>query len=87
MDKRTDFQKTLWDKVGPPLYYSSECMLSVDVSTKDGQAVITRPCGDCNCGVIAPRKSMLAGEGGLKLADQAKMSWWKLKALLTGRCA
>lgn len=87
MDKRTDLEKKLWDFVGPPLYYCEGCMLAVDVKpTEEGkEPIITRPC-DCNAQIIAPRKAIAAGEGGLNLPDTIKVKYWQVAASLTGRC-
>jgi len=86
MDKRTDMQKWVWENIGPPLYYCSVCLLAVQVTPVEGQEpVIKRDC-DCNAQIIAPRKSILAGEGGLSVGDSIKSFWWKLAAALTGKC-
>ena len=87
MDKRTPHEKRMWDIIGPPLYYSKDCLKAVDVKDEGGVVTIKRPCGDCNCEVLAPRKAIAVGKGGASIATRATMSWWKLKALLTGRCA
>jgi hypothetical protein len=87
MDKRNALQKALWEKVGPPLYYSSECMLAVSVTPIEGQEpTIERPCGDCNCQIIAPRKAIMPGEGGLNMGDRVKQGYAQMAAALTGRC-
>ena len=87
-DQRTERQKWAWDHVGPPLYYCDECKLAVGVDTGEGRApIITRACGQvCGHGIIAPRKSILAGEGGLSMTNKARMLLWKIEAALTGRC-
>jgi len=71
--------------IGPPLYYSKDCLKAVTVS--GDPPVIHRPCEDCNCEVIAPRKAIATGKGGASMKTKVTLSWWKLKALLTGRCA
>lgn len=87
MDKRSDIQKRLDSIIGPPLYYSDVCKLSVGVKVdKGGSVSITRPCGDCDCPVIAPRKVIAAGEGGLNFKDKAKVTFAQVAAALTGRC-
>lgn len=86
-DKRTAVERALWDTIGPPLYYSSECMRGVKVTPIEGQEPkIERPCGDCNCQIIAPRKAIMPGEGGLNLGDRIKQNYWQIAAALTGRC-
>ncbi len=89
MDQRTTVEKALWDKVGPPLYYCADCLRAVSVTTVEGaEPIIKRPCGgDCQASIIAPRKAIAVGKGGMSLKNKATLSWWKLKALLTGRCA
>jgi hypothetical protein len=88
MDKRSDLQKRLDAVVGPPLYYCDTCKLSVSVKARDGQEpLIERPCeGACSEPIIAPRKAIAAGKGGLNMRDKAKLSYWQLAAALTGRC-
>lgn len=86
MDQRSDFERAMWEKVGPPLYYCSECLRAVQV-TAGPEPVIERPCVECkDAGIIAPRKAIAAGEGGLNWAGKAKLSYWKVAAALTGRC-
>lgn len=86
-DKRTELEKALWDKVGPPLYYSENCLLAVKVTARPGEEpLIERPCGNCNCQIIAPRKAMAAGKGGLTAMGRLKVKFWQWSAKLTGRC-
>lgn len=86
MDKRNALQKKLWDLIGPPLYYCEGCMLAVSVQpVEGGEPIIKRKC-DCVAGIIAPRKAIAAGEGGLNLPDKVKLTYWQLAASLTGRC-
>lgn len=83
-DKRTVFQKRVDETVGPPLYYCDHCKLAVKVSADGG---IERPCeGPCDKPVIAPRRAIAAGAGGLNLTNKTKMAAFKLAAGLTGRC-
>lgn len=85
-DQRSGIEKVLWDKVGPPLYYCSECLRAVKVTAVEGaEPVIERPCG-CNAQIYAPRKAIAAGEGGLNWKDSAKVKYWQVAAALTGRC-
>lgn len=83
-DERTAMEKRAWDLVGPPLYYCSECLRMVKVTTIDGEHTIERKC-DHTAEIIAPRRSILAGEGGLSLANKARMTWYQLASWLTGR--
>lgn len=87
MDLRTDMERALWDKVGPPLYYCSECLRAVKVTVEDSETKIDRPCVECkDAEIYAPRKAIVAGEGGLNWSDKAKLGYWKIAAALTGRC-
>jgi hypothetical protein len=85
-DQRSKAERILWDKVGPPLYYCSDCLRAVKVTAVEGsEPVIKRPC-DCNAQIIAPRKAIAAGKGGLNWKDRAKVNYWQAAAALTGRC-
>lgn len=88
MDQRTAFEKRVWNLIGPPLYYCADCMRAVKVTVVEGQEpLIERPCGpDCGTQIIAPRKALLPGEGGLNRMDSVKQKYWQLAAALTGRC-
>jgi hypothetical protein len=72
-----------------PLYYCSECLRAVKVITLEGhEPRVERPCTtDCNTAqIIAPRKAIAAGKGGLNMQDKAKMTYLSIAAALTGRC-
>lgn len=88
MDRRSNLERALWDRVGPPLYYCSECLRAVQVTPVVGaEPVIHRPCVECkDAGIIAPRKAIVAGEGGLNWRDRTKMTYRQVAAALTGRC-
>lgn len=87
-DKRSELEKTLDKKIGPPLYYCADCLRAVNVVPVEGsEPIITRPCNDtCGVQIIAPRKAIAAGEGGLNFKDKMKMCYWQMAAALTGRC-
>lgn len=86
MDARSDTEKLLWEILGPPLYYCEECMLAVKVTPCDGQEpMIERKCSHTG-GIIAPRKSILAGKGGLSLPNKIRQAGNQIAATLTGRC-
>lgn len=86
-DARTPIEKFLWEKVGPPLYYCADCLRAVKVLALPGQEPkITRLCA-CTGQVIAPRKAVAAGEGGVSLAARVRSKWDQAKAVATGRCA
>lgn len=87
MDLRSSFQKRMDDLIGPPLYYSGQCKLPVKVTVAGPDVTIKRPCGDCNCQVIAPRKAIAVGKGGMNLRARALTAINQWKAALTGRCA
>lgn len=84
MDARSELEKRLWGVVGPPLYYCAECLLAVKV--EGDPPIITRRCTHTEAQVIAPRRSILAGKGGLNLPDKIRMTGMKMAASLTGRC-
>jgi len=89
-DQRSALEKALWHHVGPPLYYCQGCLRAVRVELAQDPAqppVITRPCQGCQTEqIIAPRKAIAAGEGGLNWGDRVRVSWWQLAAAATGRC-
>jgi hypothetical protein len=86
MDARTSGEKFLWEKLGPPLYYCVDCMRSVKVTAIEGQEPkIERKC-DHTGQIIAPRKAIACGEGGINMVDKAKRGVSQLAAALTGRC-
>jgi len=85
-DKRTATERILWERIGPPLYYCSDCLLAVKVTAVPGhEPIVDRPC-ECSAQIMAPRKAIAAGEGGLNFKDRVKVSWWQVAAALTGRC-
>jgi len=85
-DLRSPLEKKLDETIGLPLYYCSECLRAVKV-TEGNPPITERPCTDCkDAQIIAPRKAIAAGEGGMNVKDKVKLSYWQLAALLTGRC-
>jgi len=88
MDQRSTLEKRLDTLIGPPLYYCADCLRAVKVTPiEDIGYSIKRPCDEqCSHEIIAPRKSILAGEGGLNFKDRVTQSWRQLAAKLTGRC-
>jgi hypothetical protein len=86
MDARTPIEKKLWTLLGPPLYYCAECLLAVKVRVNTGQEpTIERKC-HCTAQIIAPRKAMAAGEGGLNIVQKIRVTTAQMMAALTGRC-
>jgi len=82
------FDKLL-DLLGEPLYYCSECKRRVRVNERDGmEPEIIRFCEHSDAMVIAPRKAILVGEGGMKSLPLATRLKWKARSIasdLTGR--
>ena len=87
MDERTKIERFLWDQIGPPLYYCADCLRGVKVTPIEGQEPkIERKCSHTGQ-IIAPRKAVAAGKGGMNLPTKAKVAWEQAKASVTGRCA
>lgn len=86
-DRRSPLQKRLDEVIGPPLYYCSDCLCAVKVTPRQGhEPHIQRPCGeDCGHQIIAPRKAIAAGKGGLSLGNKIKVAGMQIGAALTGR--
>jgi hypothetical protein len=86
-DERSALERVLWEKIGPPLYYCAECLRTVKVKAREGEApLIDRPCGHTG-EIIAPRKAVCVGKGGASMGTRAKIAWDQAKAAVTGRCA
>lgn len=86
-DARTPAERFLWEKVGPPLYYCADCLRAVKLTVIEGQEPrIERKCA-CTGQVIAPRKALAAGKGGMSYVARARVAWDQAKAAVTGRCA
>lgn len=86
MDARTPLEKSLWSFIGPPLYYCAECLKAVDVKpVSGGEPIVKRDC-QCTGQIIAPRKAIACGEGGLSFTDSVKQKTSQVMAALTGRC-
>jgi len=88
-DQRNELQRWLWTEIGPPLYYCSDCMLAVKVtSVPGGEPLIQRPCNAaCGHQIIAPRSAICVGKGGASLRTKLQILWAKAKAAVTGRDA
>jgi len=86
-DQRSAIEKAMDAKIGPPLYYCDDCKRAVRVTIVEGaEPIIERPCKEqCGHAIIAPRKSILAGEGGLNFKDRCTVKWWQIAAAITGR--
>jgi hypothetical protein len=88
-DRRSVLQQRLDDLVGRPLYYCAECQRPVSVTPVTGaDPIIARPCGpECDgAPILAPRKSILVGEGGMNWQQQVTQTWRQVAAAVTGRC-
>lgn len=85
-DARTRVEKWLWQHLGPPLYYCADCLRGVKVVETEGEPRIERKCS-CTGQVIAPRKAVAVGKGGMTRATRARVAWDQMKASATGRCA
>lgn len=87
-DGRSDIEKRLWELIGPPLYYCAACRRAVKVTPVEGaEPVVERPCEGCNGQIIAPRKAVCAGKGGMSLPTRLRVAYDQAKAAITGRCA
>lgn len=86
-DLRSEWQKKKDSALGMPLYYCAECKLEVSVTTSSsGEVIIKKPCSDCKAEVIAPRRAIAVGKGGVSIKTQSKILFYKLLAYMTGRC-
>lgn len=86
MDARSELEKKLWELIGPPLYYCEECLLAVSVTPVDGgEPVIKRKCSHNEAKIIAPRRAICVGKGGMNTGTRIKIAWNKAKASVTGR--
>lgn len=85
-DERTVGERVAWQLLGPPLYYCEACLRKVTVKTADDVVTVERPCiGHESHRIIAPRKAIVAGEGGLTPGNKIKQAYWQAAAKLTGR--
>ncbi len=87
LDERTHLEKLLWNTIGEPLYYCSECLRVVRVNSENDNVIIKRVCDHHEAQVIAPRKSVLSGKGfaGLTLKNKIKSKAQQIGAKITGR--
>lgn len=80
IDDRTEGERLAWKLLGAPLYYCGECMRTAHVS----EGVIKRKCSHTG-EVIAPRRAILVGKGGLTPANRATQAFDKAYSAITGR--
>lgn len=89
MDRRTKLEKLLWERIGPPLYYCADCLRAVTVRPIEGsKPEVTRPCGpECGQQIIAPRKAVVSGKGGmdLPLKTRVAIKAGQIASSITGR--
>lgn len=86
MDERTPLEKWMWDAIGPPLYYCGECMRVVRVKPVEGKEPnVLRVCKHENAPIIAPRKAVMVGKGGMSVPTKAKVSLSQFGSWITGR--
>lgn len=84
-DERSPLERLLWDRVGEPLYYCAECLRTVKVTPREGlEPEIKRPCGHTGQ-IMAPRKAICVGKGGMSLPTRAKVAAMQIAAAITGR--
>jgi len=87
LDERTRVEVFLWERIGPPLYYCAECMRAVKVTPVDGkEPIVERKCSHQGQ-IMAPRKAVVTGKGGMSFQTKAKVAWNQVKASVTGRNA
>jgi hypothetical protein len=88
-DQRTRLEKLLWERIGPPLYYCADCLRAVTVRAVEGaEPEVARPCGpECGAQIIAPRKAVVSGKGGvdLPLKTRAAIKAGQIASSITGR--
>ena len=87
MDARSPLERALWERIGPPLYYCAECLLAVRVTPVEGaEPAVKRKCKHTGQ-VIAPRKAVCVGKGGMSLPTRVRVAYGQAKAAITGRSA
>lgn len=85
MDARTPMERLLWDHLGPPLYYCAECLRSVKVTPVEGaEPIVQRKCQHTGQ-IIAPRRAICVGEGGMSLPTRIKVAAMQAASAITGR--
>ena len=82
-DDRTAGERLAWRLLGPPLYYCAVCLKRVDVT--GDPPVVQRNCTHDGGQVIAPRKAIVTGAGGLNPTNKVRLAWWQVGAKITGR--
>jgi hypothetical protein len=82
-DDRSYGERMAWRMLGAPLYYCEDCLRRVNVAGDPPEVV--RSCDHADARVIAPRRAIVHGEGGLSPANKLRMSAYKIASAITGR--
>jgi hypothetical protein len=80
IDQRSSGERLAWKLFGAPLYYCGDCMRKVKVVGSE----IQRSCGHGGQ-VIAPRRAILAGEGGLNPVNKVVHTFDRAYSAVLGR--
>jgi hypothetical protein len=86
MDERSAMEKRVWDLIGPPLYYCEDCLRQVKVTPVEGSEPIIKRYCEHTGRIIAPRKAIMAGKGGLSAVNKIRSKFQQIAASITGRC-
>ncbi len=86
-DERSAIDRAAWKLIGPPLYYCEHCLRAVKVSTQeDGLHTVKRSCEHDTAQIIAPRRSILVGVGGVTpMGVKFRTAMMQAKSAITGR--
>jgi uncharacterized OB-fold protein len=85
MDARTPLEKALWHRIGPPRYYCAECLRGVKVTPVEGaEPIVQRKCQHTGQ-IIAPRRAICVGQGGMSLVTRIKVAAMQAASSITGR--
>lgn len=85
-DERTKLEKALWAHLGPPLYYCATCLRAVKVTPVAGaEPTVKRKCTHEGHQIIAPRRAICVGVGGMSLPTRVKVAAMQAAAAVTGR--
>jgi len=84
-DDRSALEKLLWAKIGPPLYYCADCLRTVKVTpVEGGEPIVKRACEHTGQ-IMAPRKAICVGKGGMSLPTRVKVAAMQVASAVTGR--
>ena len=86
MDQRSPLERFAWEKIGPPLYYCATCLRGVGVTPVEGaEPVVKRKCAHEGHQIIAPRKAICVGKGGMSLPTRIRVAAMQAASAITGR--